>query len=385
MAAAELTELVQLEARTIAVTQIFLDPHNPRLMGIDHGEEPTRVPDDEIPGDALQADLLARLRSEVGIDDLAEKIKKLGFLTIDRIVVRPLAGLSDMFVVLEGNRRVAAAKTVRSNAPLMATLPEDVRASLEKFEVLVYEGGNEDIAWELQGLRHMGGVRSWGPYQQARFLVDLKERRGLPMPDVAQIAGIGRTTASRLIRSYYGFMQAAEDEDFGDRIGEQDFSVFQEAVFHRNNSPLWTWLGWDDNEHRFEQESRLTTLLSLLKDTETPNGQPRIARVNPDLRDKFSKLLSEEYSDFLEDLLADRMTLEQATQHVQTESQPEIADLHAWRRQLAQWKDRLASLPIPSIIEQERSEEFAELLESMATTIQIQIRFIESDDATPEA
>jgi hypothetical protein len=325
---------------------------------------------------------LARLRNEVGIDDLSEKVKKLGFLSIDRIVVRPLEAVPDKFVVLEGNRRIAALKAISANSALLATLPEHVRDSMKEFEVLVYEGGDEDIAWELQGLRHMGGVKSWGPYQQARFLVDLKERRSLPVTDVAQIAGIGRTAAARLIRSYYGFIQARRDEDYGDRIKEQDFSIFQEAIFHRSNSPIWQWLEWDDERHEFGSDEQLTTLLALLKDTDTPSGQARIQRVNPDLRDRFAKLLADDNKSILEEFLNDQLSLDQAMQQLAQDEPPDTVDLVAWRRQLTQWKDHLAGLPVPVIIEQAQASTFVALLAGLASTLDIQRKFLEENTSS---
>ncbi len=71
---------------------------------------------------------------------------------------------------------------------------------------------------------------------------------------------------ARLVRSYYGWKQARGDSDYGDQITEQDFSVFSEAIFHQNDSPLWRWLEWDDTAKVFNRPSRLGKLLGLLKD-----------------------------------------------------------------------------------------------------------------------
>lgn len=380
----DLHDLLGLGSQEVSWDQVYLDPQNPRLTGIEHGHEPAKVPDDEIPGVALQAQLLARLKAEQAVDELAEKIKKLGFLTIDRIVVRPLSGQSDEFVVLEGNRRIAAIRSIQASAAVLASLEDSVRDSLNKFEVLVYDGGDDDIAWELQGLRHMGGVRSWGPYQQARFLVDLKERRALQVNEVAQIAGLGRTTASRMLRSYYGFIQATQDADFGDQIGEQDFSVFQEAIFHKNNSALWAWLDWDESTKTFLNSDNLRTLLWLLKDRDTGSGEPRIGRVNPDLRDKFAKLLSDGHQELLQQFLNDELSIDQALQKAlaaEDAGAGEMADLHFWRTQLSGMKERLGNLPVPAVIESHRADEFKELLEALESTISLQVRFLELESA----
>ena len=40
---------------------------------------------------------------------------------------------------------------------------------MDEPEVLVYEGGNAQIAWDLQGVRHMGGLKVWGPISRPAF------------------------------------------------------------------------------------------------------------------------------------------------------------------------------------------------------------------------
>ena len=192
-------ELVQLKPKTVRWDQVFLDPQNPRLAEIELGEVRTPLPDGQVVDARVQADLLDRLRNDIGIDDLVQKISKLGFLTIDRIVVRPLVGIDNSFVVLEGNRRVAALRYMQDSPLMLATLSPDVKSTLAQFEVLVYEGGNDQIAWDLQGVRHMGGLKVWGPYQQARFLVGLKQREDVSPTDLAQISGLA---AQRLAGSF---------------------------------------------------------------------------------------------------------------------------------------------------------------------------------------
>lgn len=381
-----LDEFVGLSPTTIAWNEVYLDPHNPRLTELELGEEPAKVPDKDIPNEDLQADLLGRLRTKIGIDDLVDKMKKLGFLTIDRIVVRPLSGTPG-YVVLEGNRRVAAVRNMMSNPKLLLTLDQTVRDSFTEFEVLVYNGDNPDIAWELQGLRHIGGVKPWGPFQQARFLVEMQQRHDMPPADVAQIAGVGRTTAARLIRSYYGFLQAAQDEDYGDQIAEQDFSVFQEAIFHKKNSAIWEWLEWDDESKGFKQEDRLGVLLGLLKD-KADGDQPRIPRVNPDLRDKFSRVLAR--PEILARFMDGELSLDGAMTEIVMEDGKKppvesLVDLEAQVERLTEMQNYLITLPIPKIVQEHRGDEFRALLMEVESTLQFQIEQLVAEHEQPTA
>jgi hypothetical protein len=366
-------DLAALERRIVSWDAIYLDPNNPRLAG------PTvvdRVPDEHIGDPEIQDLLLGRLREKVGIQDIEDKLKKLGFLTIDRIVVRPIVGQPDRYVVLEGNRRIAALRSVRGNPVLLATLDQAVRNTLDQIEVLVYEGDDEDIAWLIQGVRHIESVKEWGPYQQARFLVDLQERRGYPVTELAAIAGVGRTRVARLVRSYAGWVQSSLDPDFGDRIEDSDFSIFLEAVFHRNNSPLWQWLEWDEDKKKFGNATRLSTLLGLMK--EDDNGEPRIARVNPDLRDKFSKLILPGNEPVLTDFLNEQKSLDQAVATLQVGDVGHgLVDLDAQKSRLVDLNERLATLPLPAIVASGRQDEFRELLELIASYSRQQSTFLE--------
>ena len=363
-------DLAQLAAKSVAWDSVYLDPNNPRLAGV---VDAARVKDDKIPDPEVQEALMARLR-QIGIDDIEDKIKKLGYLTIDRIVVRPLIG-GPGYVVLEGNRRIAALRSVRGNPVLLATLTDQVRASLNDIQVLEYDGNDEDIAWLIQGVRHIESVKEWGPYQQARFLVDLQDRRGYPMTELAAIAGVGRTRVARLVRSYFGWVQASQNPDFGDRIDEKDFSIFLEAVFHRTNSPIWQWLEWDDSSRRFANDARLSTMLGLLKDD--TDGDPPIARVNPDLRDKFSKLVLPGNEAILNDFLNGSKTLDQAIATLQIgDVGGGHVDLDVQRGKLLELNDRLATLPLPAIVQDGRQAEFIDVLNLISTYATQQVAFL---------
>src|SRR5205823_8872202 len=75
------------------------------------------------------------------------------------------------YVVLEGNRRVASVKTLLDQLKKEELdASEAVKRSLEKLPTVVYYGDDEDIAWLVQGLRHISAIKRWDPIQQARFI-----------------------------------------------------------------------------------------------------------------------------------------------------------------------------------------------------------------------
>jgi hypothetical protein len=372
-------DLTHLAPARLRWDQIYLDPNNPRLAGISDG---VRVEDEHIADPDVQDTIAARLR-EVGYSDIAEKIKKLGFLPIDRIVVRPIRGQADRYVVLEGNRRIAALRSIRGNPVVSATLPENVRTSLDEIDVLVYDGDDADIAWLIQGVRHIESIKEWGPFQQARFLVDLQQRRGIPIKELAAVAGVSGVRVGRLVRSYHAWTQASQDSDFGGEIDERDFSIFLEAVFHRNDSPLRTWLEWDEQKSRFGNDERLRTLLALMKSTE--EGAPRITRVNPDLRDRFSKLTQPGNEGALNAFLGGERTLDESLAEVEkVHHREELLDLGAQRSRLSELMQRVETLPLPKIIGSPESPAFIELLDDIAQIARQQAAFLRAGPVPEE-
>jgi len=162
----------QLEEQRISVENLFLDPNNPRFWT----ERTTKdVPDAKIPDDKVQTTTFSAINQH-GVEELRDSILRNGFLPLDRIVVRPIAGHDGKYVVVEGNRRLAALKSLRqqiaddliSEENISADYLENLKESTDVLEVLVYTGTDTaDIAWRLQGIRHISGIRDWQPAQRA--------------------------------------------------------------------------------------------------------------------------------------------------------------------------------------------------------------------------
>ena len=118
---------------------MLLDPNNPRLV---HDlSTPERVSD---------ADLLSRQEfvkkqfsrsgnSEVDeftdISDLYDSMIRIGYVEIDRIVVRHIESL-DRYVVIEGNRRVSTIKLIRERATNNFLLDRGENSERQQYEAV---------------------------------------------------------------------------------------------------------------------------------------------------------------------------------------------------------------------------------------------------------
>ena len=101
-------DLLQLKRVPIDLSSLLLDPKNPRFR------VPASVSEARYSEERVQERAFAELKT-IGIDDLLASIRTYGFVPSDPLVVRPLAG-TKLYVVVEGNRRVATLKTLDESA-----------------------------------------------------------------------------------------------------------------------------------------------------------------------------------------------------------------------------------------------------------------------------
>ncbi len=139
--------------KDLSLDQIFLDPNNPRFAS----EKDVITPEEKIIDPTVQ-ELCAFKMQKYELEELKKSIKEVGFVPVDRIVVKPLKAKADSYVVLEGNRRIAALKTLaKENAQGVTPINAEVLKTILNFKVFVYVGGNLDMAWISQGIRHSAG------------------------------------------------------------------------------------------------------------------------------------------------------------------------------------------------------------------------------------
>jgi len=227
----------QLEEIEVAVADIFLDPNNPRFWS----EESRRIPivaDIKIPDEQQQIRAQERLASQ-GIDELKYSMLRNGFLPLDRIVVRELSGLSGKYVVIEGNRRLAALKMLREEIQNdlideSGITPEKLRLLLDitnQIRVLLYRGHETgDIAWILQGIRHIGGIKDWQPAQQGKLVADQIDKEGLSLSEAGQRFGLTAQAVGKRYRSYKALDQMRNDDEFQAKADNKYYSLFEEAI-----------------------------------------------------------------------------------------------------------------------------------------------------------
>ncbi len=193
----------ELKASVISIADLYLDPNNPRFVGDDWNY----IAEEEIDSARRQGEARDRLVKYFDVDKLRANMEVNGYLPIDRVIVREFK--PEKYVVLEGNRRICAAKLIAEAYQSSFLDSEEYRNSFLKIPCLLYTGDDRDAAWIFQGLRHITGVIEWSAFSKAKLLVEQMEKQNISLSLVGKRFGITPYGAGQWVRGYKAFIQAS--------------------------------------------------------------------------------------------------------------------------------------------------------------------------------
>ncbi|EOD9421764.1 ParB/Srx family N-terminal domain-containing protein [Vibrio campbellii] len=271
---------------TVRLDQLILDPNNYRLFGQTEGQFV-----EDVDAESLQGATLAKLEKQ-RLGELKDSIRNHGFLEMERIVVRRLNcnNGEDKYLVVEGNRRTAALKSLEPEAE------GDLKSKLTNLNVILIEGDAEQIktySATLMGIRHVSGPKKWDGFQSAKLINDLYEE-GKSFTVIGDILGITNREAGRRYRGYQAFQQMRLDADFKDDVEPRHYGLLLEFLSPSREGR--TWLKWNDAKFLFEDKDRLKVVYKAI--TKDSSGSLEIR--NPSDARKFVSLLSTQYRTDLE-------------------------------------------------------------------------------------
>lgn len=188
----------------VSPEQLHFDPNNPRFGGDFSDKTPEQI-----------EELLIAKPFYAG--ELIDSFLENGFIDYEPLVVREdEAG----FVVLEGNRRLAAVKHILRNRGRYETLDNREHIeSLQELPVLKFPKGAERESAEriYLGLRHLLGYREWPPLSKAKFL-DREIKESGDVDRVVRELGITKSDIQRYLIPYRVLlktgMEIPEGNDF---------------------------------------------------------------------------------------------------------------------------------------------------------------------------
>ncbi|HMG88185.1 MAG TPA: ParB/Srx family N-terminal domain-containing protein [Terracidiphilus sp.] len=255
-----------LSPLTVKIEQLLLDPNNPRFSEL--GEDLNNVSEGRFADEKVQAFTFDKMRADVfDVSELKDTIKTLGFLPMDRMVVRRWrgnpTGTDDKYVVIEGNRRLTALRWLISLHEIgKENFSAEQLNNFTNLECLLLddEAAPSTASLILPGLRHVSGIKEWGPYQKAKAVYALR-KSGLSSQDAAQSLGLSTRAANSAYKCYLALEQMKNDEEYGEHAVPRMYSYFEE-VFKRPN--VRTWLSWSDDDEGFTEEERVKEFYSWI-------------------------------------------------------------------------------------------------------------------------
>jgi len=210
----------------LPIDRLFLDPQNPRL-----GRDKRRIGLD-------QTQLLQEMSSWT-LEELVDSFAQAGgFWTQDAlIVVSEKVDGKDTggFIVIEGNRRLAALKLLYGAQAGKLEPPRWLSERLATFKpaldddifqhlpVLVADSRDDVLAY--LGFRHVTGIKEWRPAEKAEFISSLVDEKKLSFREVARQIGSRSDTVRQNYLAFKMLLQMEEMEDFDWSEVESRFSL----------------------------------------------------------------------------------------------------------------------------------------------------------------
>jgi hypothetical protein len=149
----------------------------------------------------------------MAVDELVLSIASAGFERLEPLIA---VAEGENYIVIEGNRRLAAAKILSSKS-LQAKLrvegfPQPSDAALSSIETLPVVVTSRKRVWQYVGFKHVNGPQTWQSIAKAEYIAQVHERDSISLGDIAQQIGDRNATVERL---YHGFCVLRQAERAG--------------------------------------------------------------------------------------------------------------------------------------------------------------------------
>ncbi|WP_201024234.1 ParB/Srx family N-terminal domain-containing protein [Shewanella frigidimarina] len=287
----------------VGIDQLLLDPNNYRLAD---ELEVGKVSDKDV--EELQESTLTRLKKQ-RLGELIDSILNNGFLEMERVVVRLLKSKSrankggkEKYVVVEGNRRTAALKSIQQEfadkiedgiIKYKSSLPMNLQEKFEKINVQLIDGDEEqiqDYSATLMGIRHVAGPKKWDGFQSAKLINDLFYD-GKSFTKIGALIGISNREVGRRFRGYQAFKQMKASTEYSELVESRHYGLLLEFLSSTKSGK--SWLEWDDEKYEFTNEKNLSIVYKALTANSQTGEKPEIR--NPGDARKFVSLLDTSY------------------------------------------------------------------------------------------
>lgn len=279
---------VQIKPHKVTPSQLLLDPNNYRFLDLP-GYRSVNRSRFALAGTQDRALRFLIDNPTFDLAALRESIIANGFVPFEQIVVESFntEATPPQFLVVEGNRRAAAIKTILSDyeGGALEIRPE-VLDSIREISVIEIVGTEEERSKyqkTLMAIRHVAGIREWGPYQQAKLVVEMYDKEEHAFSPVAHRIGISAREVARRYRASKALEQMEKDEEFSEYAEPRLYAFFHEAV---SQPKVRDWLKFSDETYRAEDAEARRLFYELLspRDIDGEIHPPKLENANRQVR-----------------------------------------------------------------------------------------------------
>ena len=237
-----------LTTKSVAHNDLLLDPNNLRFQD---SSGFLLAAENRFHETGVQDQAYKRLRNKENLVDLKRSIIWNGYIPVEPIVARPYPHLDHKYVVIEGNRRIAAVRWILEDHAAGVEIAPEVLATLKTLPTVVAEeaGTDEVFRASLMGIRHVSGINEWGGYQRASLIVMMRVKLELEPSNVADRLGLSTHEVNRRYRAFRALSQLKDNEEFGEHAKAGMYPLFHEAV---SLPVVRNWLKWNEEDGVFE-------------------------------------------------------------------------------------------------------------------------------------
>lgn len=235
-------------------------------------------------------EILNILWEAMDVQELVQSISASGFFPHEALIV---AKEDKRNVVIEGNRRLAAVKVLRS--PSLSTekgwvatkLTPAARKELDQLPVIV---STREESWRYLGFKHVNGPAKWGSYAKAVYIAEVHRTYKVPLADIAHQIGDRHRTVQRLFRGLMVLEQAEKEKvyDREDRFRSHfSFSHLYTGLDYEGISSFLGVASQEEESKRPVPKAKLKELRELcvwLYGSKSEKLPPLVESQNPHLR-----------------------------------------------------------------------------------------------------
>lgn len=289
-------DLSEREKLKLKIGELKLDNENPRFGKLIKGFSEDKV--------------LDKLVEEKNLGELIQSIRENGYYDSEPLLVFKS---KDKYVVVEGNRRLAALKILLNKnlakkygfESICSSLSQKVRKKLKDgMPALAYK--NRGQLWSYLGYRHIKGAMPWDAYSKGLYILDIFEKFHVSLDEIAEKIGDRNSTVHKIFNGMR-ILKQAEAKKYIDpnSIPNFPFSHFYTILGYKNTQKF---LGIDKLEKKSFSSSpikksclsNLKKLIEFLYGDIAGASSSVIKSQNPDLRRLDSVLNNKNAISYLE-------------------------------------------------------------------------------------